>query len=168
VVSAADPLRSLISVFLSGAATFLSSSSSFILTRAEWTPFQTHCYSENLVAPGIEPETSGLTCLDKGVPNGEQLAGSSFPIIAGYSDTLRGYCALFNLSVKHHLLNTAPSKMRMDVITGARAPVGGGGVMTRIIIRSLGLLESVSLRSLSTYGAVTSLATDFPDGDKLV
>jgi hypothetical protein len=28
--------------------------------RAEWTPFQTHCYSENLVAPGIEPRTSGL------------------------------------------------------------------------------------------------------------
>jgi hypothetical protein len=23
-------------------------------------PFQTHCYSENLVAPGIEPGTSGL------------------------------------------------------------------------------------------------------------
>jgi hypothetical protein len=26
--------------------------------EAEWTPFQTH-YSENLVAPGIEPGTSG-------------------------------------------------------------------------------------------------------------
>jgi hypothetical protein len=36
VVSAADPLRSLISVFLTGAATFLSNSSSFVLTRAEW------------------------------------------------------------------------------------------------------------------------------------
>jgi hypothetical protein len=59
VVSAADPPRSLITVFYTGAATFLSSSSSFILTRAEWTPFQTHCYSENLLAPGIEPETSG-------------------------------------------------------------------------------------------------------------
>jgi hypothetical protein len=58
VIRAADPLRSLISVFYTGAATFLSSSSSFILTRAEWTPFQTHCYSENLVAPGIEPVTS--------------------------------------------------------------------------------------------------------------
>jgi hypothetical protein len=23
---------------------------------AEWTPFQTHYFSENLVAPGIEPE----------------------------------------------------------------------------------------------------------------
>jgi hypothetical protein len=45
---------------LTGAATFLSSSSSFILTRAEWTPFQTHCYSENLVAPGIEAGTSEL------------------------------------------------------------------------------------------------------------
>jgi hypothetical protein len=25
---------------------------------AEWIPFQTHCYSENLVALGIEPGTS--------------------------------------------------------------------------------------------------------------
>jgi hypothetical protein len=54
MVITADHLWSLISVFYTGAATFLSSSSSFILTRAEWTPFQTHCYSENLVAPGIE------------------------------------------------------------------------------------------------------------------
>jgi hypothetical protein len=61
VVSAADPLRSLISVFLDRSCYFfLSSSCSFILTRAEWTPFQTHCYSENLVALGIEPGTSGL------------------------------------------------------------------------------------------------------------
>jgi hypothetical protein len=59
VVSAADPLLSLISVFYTGAATFLSSSSSFILTRTEWTPFQTHSYSDNLVAPGIVPGTSG-------------------------------------------------------------------------------------------------------------
>jgi hypothetical protein len=47
---------------------FLPSSSSAILTsthEAEWTPFQTHCLSENLEAPGIEPGTSGirrLTC----------------------------------------------------------------------------------------------------------
>jgi hypothetical protein len=57
MVSAADPPRSLISVFYTRAATFLSSSSAFILTRAEWTPFQTHCYSENLAAPGFEPGT---------------------------------------------------------------------------------------------------------------
>jgi hypothetical protein len=60
VVSAVDPVWSLISAFWTGAATFLSSSSSFILTRAEWTQFQTNCYSENLAAPGIEPGTSGL------------------------------------------------------------------------------------------------------------
>jgi hypothetical protein len=36
-------------------------SSSFILTKAEWTTFQTHCYSENLLATGIEPGTSLLT-----------------------------------------------------------------------------------------------------------
>jgi hypothetical protein len=52
--------RLLIAVFYTGAATFLSSSSSFILTRAEWIPFQSHCYAENLVALGIEPGTSGL------------------------------------------------------------------------------------------------------------
>jgi hypothetical protein len=60
VVSAADPPRSLFSVFETGAATFLSSSSLFILTRAEWPPFQTHCYSENPVALGIEPGISVL------------------------------------------------------------------------------------------------------------
>jgi hypothetical protein len=27
--------------------------------EAEWTPFQTHYYSEYLVAPGMEPDTSG-------------------------------------------------------------------------------------------------------------
>jgi hypothetical protein len=54
-----SPLRLLISVFSTRAATLLSSSSSFILTRAEWTPFQVHCYSENVAAPGIEPGTSG-------------------------------------------------------------------------------------------------------------
>jgi hypothetical protein len=59
VVSGADSPRSLISVFYTGAATFLLSSSSFILTRAEWTPLQTHSYSGKLVGPGIEPGTSG-------------------------------------------------------------------------------------------------------------
>jgi hypothetical protein len=60
VVSAAEPPRPLISVFYTGAANFLSISSSFILTRAEWTPLQTHCYTENLVAPGIAPWTFGF------------------------------------------------------------------------------------------------------------
>jgi hypothetical protein len=27
--------------------------------EAEWTPFQTQYFSENLAGPGIEPETSG-------------------------------------------------------------------------------------------------------------
>jgi hypothetical protein len=54
------PILSQINPVRTGAATFLSSSSAFILTRAEWTPFQTYCYSENLVAPGIDPGTSRL------------------------------------------------------------------------------------------------------------
>jgi hypothetical protein len=33
--------------------------------EAEWTPFQTHCYSENLVVLGIEPGTSGLAARTK-------------------------------------------------------------------------------------------------------
>jgi hypothetical protein len=40
-------------------ATFLSSSSSFIPTKLSG-PRSRHCYSENLVEPGIEPGTSGL------------------------------------------------------------------------------------------------------------
>jgi hypothetical protein len=46
--------------FLDRSRYFLSSSSSFIPTRAEWIPFQTHCYSENLVEPGIERGTPWL------------------------------------------------------------------------------------------------------------
>jgi hypothetical protein len=60
VVSAAGPPRSLISVSRPESPLFLSSSSSFMPTRAEWTPFQTHCYSENFVAPAIEPRASVL------------------------------------------------------------------------------------------------------------
>jgi hypothetical protein len=56
---------------LTGANTFLSCNSSFNLTRAEWTPFQTHCYSENLVAPGIELGTSGFAAKN---PNSEAQA----------------------------------------------------------------------------------------------
>jgi hypothetical protein len=52
--------RPVISVFYTGAATFLSSSFLNYPHEAEWTPFQTHYFSENLVAPGIEPETSGF------------------------------------------------------------------------------------------------------------
>jgi hypothetical protein len=34
---------------------FLSSNSSIVTHEAEWTPFQTHYFSENPVASGIEP-----------------------------------------------------------------------------------------------------------------
>jgi hypothetical protein len=30
----------------------------------EWTAFQTHCYSENLLVPGIESETSGSAAMN--------------------------------------------------------------------------------------------------------
>jgi hypothetical protein len=49
-----------ISVFYAGSAT-LSSKQLLICTHeAEWTPFQTHYFSENLVDPGIEPELLDL------------------------------------------------------------------------------------------------------------
>jgi hypothetical protein len=31
--------------------------------EAEWTPFQTHSYAKNLVAPGMQARTSGLAAL---------------------------------------------------------------------------------------------------------
>jgi hypothetical protein len=46
--------RLLISVFYIGAAISLKQLLNY-LHEAEWTPFQTHYFSENLVAPGIEP-----------------------------------------------------------------------------------------------------------------
>jgi hypothetical protein len=38
---------------------FLDRSHYFFFQVAEWTPFQTHYFSKNVVAPGIEPGTSG-------------------------------------------------------------------------------------------------------------
>jgi hypothetical protein len=40
------------------------------LTRAELTPFQTHCYTEKVVAPGIQPGTSGLAARNCNQLNG--------------------------------------------------------------------------------------------------
>jgi hypothetical protein len=51
--------RPLISGFKTRAATFPFK---YLLNydhEAEWTRFQTHYFSENLVEPGIEPGTSG-------------------------------------------------------------------------------------------------------------
>jgi hypothetical protein len=55
VVSMADPLRRLSRFSRPEPLLFLPSSSSDVLNEAEWTPFQNHYFSENLVAPGIEP-----------------------------------------------------------------------------------------------------------------
>jgi hypothetical protein len=53
VVSATDPHDSNLGFLDPEPLRFNSNSSSIILTRLEWTPFQTHYFSENLVAPGI-------------------------------------------------------------------------------------------------------------------
>jgi hypothetical protein len=55
VVSAADPPRPFISVFYTGAATFLSSSSTFMLTRLNETRSKPAATQKNVVAPGMEP-----------------------------------------------------------------------------------------------------------------
>jgi hypothetical protein len=59
VVSTAVPSRPLISVFRTRVATFPFKSLLIYPHEAEWTPFQAQYYSENLVAPQIEPGTSG-------------------------------------------------------------------------------------------------------------
>jgi hypothetical protein len=54
VVTVKDPYgRDL--VFLTGAATFFIEKLLSCTHEAEWIPFQTHYFSENLVAQGIEP-----------------------------------------------------------------------------------------------------------------
>jgi hypothetical protein len=57
--STATCRRNLMSTFVDRGVSCGQRGGSPILTRAEWTPFQTHCYSENLVAPGIEPGPLG-------------------------------------------------------------------------------------------------------------
>jgi hypothetical protein len=59
MVSAADPLRSLISVSWTGVANFSFKCRLIYAHEAEWTPFQTHGYSENLIALEIETSTFG-------------------------------------------------------------------------------------------------------------
>jgi hypothetical protein len=53
VVSATDP-TAVLSVFHTGAATISSKQLLNCTHEAERTPFQTYCFSENLVEPGIE------------------------------------------------------------------------------------------------------------------
>jgi hypothetical protein len=57
---------------------FLSSSSIFILTRAEWTPFETDCYSENLVDPGVEPGTSASAARNSDHETTEAVGSGSY------------------------------------------------------------------------------------------
>jgi hypothetical protein len=44
------------SLFWTGAAIFFSKQLLSCTHEAEWTPFQTHYFSENLAVHGIEPE----------------------------------------------------------------------------------------------------------------
>jgi hypothetical protein len=60
VVDAPDPPWPLISVFYTGAAILSFKLLLIYLHEVEWSPIQTHWYSENLLAPGIEPGPLGL------------------------------------------------------------------------------------------------------------
>jgi hypothetical protein len=59
LVSVTDP-HCRILVFLTGAATFCSKQFLSCTQEAEWIPFQTHYFSENLVVPGLEPRPLDL------------------------------------------------------------------------------------------------------------
>jgi hypothetical protein len=74
VVRSADPLRSLISVFYTGAATFLSSSSSFIRTRAAKKFL--HSVRRLLVRASIVPSSPILVTLMK-----EELSSSETSVL---------------------------------------------------------------------------------------
>jgi hypothetical protein len=54
VVSLTDPYGRNLG-FLGRSRYFFFQISPQLYYKAEWTPFQTHCFSENLIAPGIEP-----------------------------------------------------------------------------------------------------------------
>jgi hypothetical protein len=99
--------RSLV-CFLYRSRYLISSSSSFILTRTEWTQFQTHCYSENLVAPGTECGTSGLAARNSDQSKTEffNCIKTWFPtiklprkieIIMGLGNIWFDYCNIYNI-----------------------------------------------------------------------
>jgi hypothetical protein len=76
VASVTDPYGRILGS-LTEAATF---SSKYLLScthEAEWTPFQTHYFPANLVAPGIEPRTSGSVAYIYSIL-GEIKLGSNF------------------------------------------------------------------------------------------
>jgi hypothetical protein len=59
MVSTTDPYDSILGFVRLEPLLFLPSSSSIVLTRLSGPRSKTHYFSENLVAPGIEPGTSG-------------------------------------------------------------------------------------------------------------
>jgi hypothetical protein len=59
VISVTDPYR-LILGFLECGRYFLFQIGPQLYSEAEWTPFQTHYFSENLVASGFEPGSLDL------------------------------------------------------------------------------------------------------------
>jgi hypothetical protein len=59
VVSVTDPYGRILG-FLDGSRYFFFQVAPKFTHEAEWTPFQTHYFSESLVAPGIEPRSLDL------------------------------------------------------------------------------------------------------------
>jgi hypothetical protein len=58
VIRTTDPYGRILG-FLDRSRYFVFQAALQFYYAAEWTPFQIHYFSENLVAPGIEPGTSG-------------------------------------------------------------------------------------------------------------
>jgi hypothetical protein len=54
VINSSNPLDSNLGFFRPRAATFTSKFLPNCTHEAEWTAFQTHYFSENLIAPGVE------------------------------------------------------------------------------------------------------------------
>jgi hypothetical protein len=52
------------SIFFIGAAPFSLKQLLSCTHEVEWTPFQTHYFTENLVVPIIEPGTSGSVAMN--------------------------------------------------------------------------------------------------------
>jgi hypothetical protein len=61
VVNSANSVGPLITVFETAEFNISFSQLLNFLHEAEWTPFQSHYFSENMSVPGIEPGTSGST-----------------------------------------------------------------------------------------------------------
>jgi hypothetical protein len=60
VIGVKDPYGHILGFLDQSHYYFFQAAPQLYVLKAEWTPFQTHYFSENLVAPGIEPRPLDL------------------------------------------------------------------------------------------------------------